>query len=246
LTLTHGKTVFREVTVFRQPGQWEPRFTRWASLGERFTPLQRVLSNSPGLRVRGGPTYELFSASTYDSVESGDRTAMRAKAAMLNLFAKLTQLTEPVMKRKPWFGFVTRLLEISSERFIALVDEEMAIRARAILDDRPTYGDRYHPSAAGNHHGNLPARFQVPKTRMFSLKTNEKLGNVQLTFGPGIDPETAKPVWLLDTDIDENGRMLQHLGDIFKHKFTGGTDPLDIHEYLLLTYRNIDLGYSLV
>lgn len=40
---------------------------------------------------------------------------------------------------------------------------------------------------------------------------------------------------ILDADIDENGQLMAHLADLFKHKFTGGTHPFDIHELLPLT-----------
>jgi hypothetical protein len=62
---------------------------------------------------------------------------------------------------------------------------------------------------------------------------------------------SAEVMWLLDTDIDENGQFVKHLYDaLFKHKFTGGTHPFDIHECLkkkaLIAERSLDLGYELV
>jgi len=45
---------------------------------------------------------------------------------------------------------------------------------------------------------------------------------------------------------DENGRLLAHLGDVIKHKITGGTHPIDIHEFLVLANKNIELGYDLI
>ena len=80
----------------------------------------------------------------------------------------------------------------------------------------------------------------------FSVKSTEDYGNIQLTLGPGTHPTTGESVWLLDADIDENGRLMKHFGDLVKHKFTGGTHPYDIHEYLLLAHEEIDLGYRLV
>ena len=77
------------------------------------------------------------------------------------------------------------------------------------------------------------------------LKTTEDQGNLQLTVGRGTDPDTGAETWLLDADIDENGALLAHLGDLFKHRFTGGTHPIDIHEYLLVAHAGIDLGYTL-
>jgi hypothetical protein len=34
--------------------------------------------------------------------------------------------------------------------------------------------------------------------------------------------------------------------DFFKHQFTGGTHPIDIHEYIARHDPNVDLGYQLV
>jgi hypothetical protein len=53
---------------------------------------------------------------------------------------------------------------------------------------------------------------------------------------------------LLDTDIDENGELLAHFLDLFKHKINGGTHPNDIHELLVLQEgktAGFDLGYRL-
>ena len=51
---------------------------------------------------------------------------------------------------------------------------------------------------------------------------------------------------LVDADIDEHGTFWGHLGDLIKHRFTGGTHPYDIHEYLLLRRPTLNLGYRLV
>jgi hypothetical protein len=39
---------------------------------------------------------------------------------------------------------------------------------------------------------------------------------------------------------------MEHLKDLFLHKFNGGTHPFDIHEYLVLSSPNRPLGYTLV
>ncbi len=51
---------------------------------------------------------------------------------------------------------------------------------------------------------------------------------------------------ILDADLDENGKLMAHLADLFKHRFTGGTHPFDIHEYLVLEDPVRSLGYELV
>jgi GMC oxidoreductase len=55
-----------------------------------------------------------------------------------------------------------------------------------------------------------------------------------------------RAVTLLDADIDGNGKLMAHLGDLFKHRFSGGTHPYDIHEYLVLDDKARPLGYDLV
>jgi hypothetical protein len=243
-TLTSGKTIVRQVTVFRKPSDWHPAFTKWLALSDRFDPLRKVLEESGGLRVRGAASLEDFTGGHYDRATDDGRVVL-PKASMLNLFAKLTELREPINKRKPWFHFVRQLLEIGRERFIAVVDTDMADRIRTIRDRIDDFAGVYKRTPVGDHHQNLPAAYAVAKNSMVSIKTTEANGNVQLTVGKGTDPESGDDVWLLDTDIDENGKLLVHLGDLFKHRFTGGTHPIDIHEYLALAHPGIDLGYVL-
>ena len=244
-TLTHGKTITRNVTVFREPSEWNPAFTKWNALSDRFDPLKEVLADSPGLRVCGAASIEDFTGANYDKATDDARVVL-SKSSMLNLFAKLAELREPINKRKSWFLFVQQLLEIGRERFIAVVDEDMADRITTIRDNIDDFHDVYTRAPIGDHHKNLPATYSVAKKTLVSIKTTEDNGNVQLTVGRGTDPESGEEAWLLDTDIDENGKLLAHLGDPFKHRFTAGTHPIDIHEYLALTYPDIDLGYDLL
>lgn len=244
-TLTHETPTVRNLQVFRLPSEWHARCTGWNGLAARFTHFKKVLAASPNVKVKGGKTYEDFTGAAYDGIDDGDARSLIAKVALLNLCAKLTELIEPVNKRKPWFQFVQRILVIDRERFVAVVDDDMAARARKIRNAIGQYKD-YKKTPAGEHHGNMPAAWKVTKSSMFSIKTKEDKGNLQLTFGEGKHPETGERVFLLDTDIDENGKLMLHLADLFKHKITGGTHPFDIHDYLELSYKNIDLGYRLV
>jgi hypothetical protein len=80
---------------------------------------------------------------------------------------------------------------------------------------------------------------------MISIKSTHRKGNFQLTLTHLSGPDEV----LLDTDIDENGDLLGHFLDLFKHKITGGTHPHDIHELLVLQEgqtAGFDLGYRLV
>ena len=81
---------------------------------------------------------------------------------------------------------------------------------------------------------------------MISIKSTHRKGNFQLTLTHLSGPDEV----LLDADIDENGKLLGHFVDLFKHKITGGTHPHDIHELLVPCRtgrsRGFDLGYRLV
>jgi hypothetical protein len=240
-TLTDGETIVRNLTLFRLPEKWTADFTEWDQLPSHFLPFKEVLKRSSSVKVKGGKLLGKFTGATYDGVT--DKTAVSAKAALLNLYSKLTDLKEPTGGREPWFSFVREVVEIGKERFIAVVDPRMGEIVRAIKDNIGRFKE-YKNTPAQNHFGNIPAAFQVQKSKMFSIKSDEDHGNVQLTMAPGKDA-SGNDLLILDADIDENGRLLAHLADLFKHKFTGGTHPFDIHEYLALSDPNRPLGYEL-
>jgi hypothetical protein len=243
-TLTDGETIFREPTVFRLPHLWAARFVKWTDLGEPFRTLRNVLDESPDVNVKGGKRLGRFVAEVYDGVSAGDRVTVNAKACLLNLFAKLNTVKEPTLNRKSWFGFVERVLEIGRERMIAVVDGEMLKRVRQVHDAIDQFPD-YKRTPVGDHHKNIPPGFTFTKSSMVSVKTKEDNGNLQLTLTPAVDSAGAN-VTLMDADIDENGKLMAHLTDLFKHTFNGGTHPFDIHEYLQLEDKNRRLGYDLI
>jgi len=241
-TLTDGETIARNLTLFRRPEKWEADFTTWDQLSSHLLPLKEVLKKSSAVKVKGGKLLGRFTEATYDGVTQ--KTEVFAKAALLNLYTKLTDLKEPTEGKEPWFSFVREVVEIGKERFIAIVNPRMGEIVRAIKDDIGKF-EGYKNTPAQNHFGNIPAVFQVQKSKMFSVKSTEDHGNVQLTMAPGKDA-SGNDLLILDADIDENGKLMAHLADLFKHKFTGGTHPFDIHEYLALDNPNRPLGYELV
>ena len=230
-TLTDGEIIKRNLTVFRLPDKWSAQFEVWNKLSNHFRPLKQVLLNSPSVKVRGGRSLGKFTQKTYDDINVNDERTILAKAALLNLFAKLTALKEPINKRGNWFSFVEQILAIGRERFIAIVHPRMGQIVRTIKDDIGKFEDYKH-TPAGNHHKKLPNKYSARKSEMFSIKSRDENGNIQLTMAPEKDPQ-GNSVLLLDADIDESGRLFDHLVDVFKHKFTGGTHPFDIHENLL-------------
>ena len=239
--LTDGETIVRHLTLFRRADKFTASFTAWDQLPSHFLPFKTVLDKSSAVKVKGGKTLGKFTEATYDGV--ADKTGVLAKCALLNLYTKLTDLKEPTEGKEPWFSFVREVIEIGRERFIAVVDPRMGELVRAVKNHPAKFKD-YKSSPAGDHFGNIPAALGPQKSKMFSIKSDEDHGNVQLTLAPCKDAN-GHELLVLDADIDENGQLLAHLADLFKHKFTGGTHPFDIHEYLVLSNPNRPLGYAL-
>lgn len=244
-TLSTAEPKRLEVHALRDPQQWSAQFVQWNGLPNEFQRLQQVLDVSE-VRIIKGEKLGKFTENKYDSAKA-EKTIL-AKTALLNLFAKLTILKEPVGGRTPWFSFVDQLLALDRERFYALVDVEMGEIVRHIKENLPEF-DGYKSAVASNHFDKLQEtlpEFRIFKSKMFSIKTDEVAGNLQLTLAPAKDA-AGNDVLLLDADIDENGDLLSHMMDVFfVHPFTGGTHPFDIHEYLVMAHGNPSLGYELV
>jgi hypothetical protein len=235
-----------EARAMRLPKHWSARFTAWNQLSADFTPLKTALENS-NVKVIKGEKLGKFTENKYDAV-SAEKTVL-AKTAFLNLFAKMTALPEPIGERLPWFSFVDRILAIDRERFYAVVNGEMGEIVKHVRANLHKF-KTYESVAADNHFEKLQEtlpEFRIFRSKMFSVKTDERNGNLQLTMAPARDLATGADALLLDADIDENGDLLAHLIDVlFVHPFNGGTHPFDIHEYLILAHPNRTLGYELV
>ncbi|HMV81843.1 MAG TPA: hypothetical protein PKA34_01825 [Blastocatellia bacterium] len=244
-TLSTAEPKRLELQALRNPKEWSAQFVAWKQLSDEFKPLQKVLDASV-IKVIKGEKLGTFTEDRYDAAKA--EKSVLGKAALLNLFAKMTVLPEPKGGRTPWFSFVDRVLVIDQERFYALVDVEMGEIVRYIKDN-PSDFKNYKSSTAGNHFDKLQEtlpEFKIFKSKMFSIKTDDANGNLQLTMAPAKDA-AGNDVLLLDADMDENGQLLNHLIDVFFiHPFNGGTHPFDIHEYLTLAHRHHPRGYELV
>ncbi|HKX31446.1 MAG TPA: hypothetical protein VJ302_27415 [Blastocatellia bacterium] len=244
-TLNDEEQRRHRLRVLRDPEKWRARFQPWRELPGHFEPLKELLSVST-IDVIGGAPLGRFVEETYDGVT--EPRAIMAKASLLNLFAKLTMVPEPIGRRLPWFHFIRQLLMIGRERLYAVVDEEMGEIVRHLLRHLDRF-DHYELADAGLHSQSMRAclpGYQISESEFFSIKTDERYANLQLTLAPARDPQ-GRDVLLLDADIDENGDLLNHLIDVvLTHPVTGGTHPFDIHEYLLREDRNLQLGYELV
>jgi hypothetical protein len=235
-----------EARAMRLPKQWGVRFTAWNQLSADFTPIKTVLENS-NVKVIKGEKLGKFAENKYDAV-SAEKTVL-AKTALLNLFAKMSVLPEPVGEMRPWFSFVDRILAVDKERFYAVVDGEMGEIVKHVKANLHKF-KTYESVVADNHFEKLQEtlpEFRIIRSKMFSVKTDDRNGNLQLTMAPARDLATGADALLLDADIDENGNLLKHLIDVlFVHPFNGGTHPFDIHEYLVLAHPSRALGYEMV
>jgi hypothetical protein len=240
-----GPPITRRSQLFREPKEWTPRFTRWNDLPAAFGGLKRVLSVSPRITLfkEADPIAELLVEATYDGMSGED--VILAKTALLNTYFRLSHASEPVSANRSWFSFVSRLVAIGRERFLAFVDPEMETLVRQIHTHIDQFSADYERTPAENHRGNVPAALQNRIANMISIKSTHSKGNFQLTLTHLSNPDEV----LLDTDIDEHGDLLGHFLDLFKHKITGGTHPHDVHELLVLQEGQtpgFDLGYRLV
>ncbi|HEX5736298.1 MAG TPA: hypothetical protein VF131_25940 [Blastocatellia bacterium] len=240
------------VKLLRKPDQWQPDFPPFDELPSGFDRLKEVLERSPELKVRNGEGLALFVGPKYDQIsQSSDERTRSAKLGLLNLYTKMSNLLEPAENKVNWFSFVDEILEIAQSRMIALVRPEMGQKVLDISQDFDKFDD-YKPTPSENHFGNMPVRFGVEKGEMFSVKTRDRKGNLQLTFGPG--RSNGKDVLVLDADIDESGTLLAHLLDVLRHRITHQqTHPFDVHEFIANELHeaaqpnnNIPLGYNLV
>lgn len=240
-----GPSILKESRVFREPLAWTPRFVRWDDLTDAFADLRRVLAQSPQVTLFNGvdAIAELLTDDAYDNM-SGEAVTM-AKTALLNIYFRLGRATEPVADARSWFSYVTRIVAIGRERFLGFVEPEMEARVREIHQHIDQFRGDYERTPSENHRGNVPAALRSRITSMISIKSTHRKGNFQLTLSHLSGPSEV----FLDADLDESGDLLGHTLDLFKHKFTGGTHPHDLHELLVAQEGQspgFDLGYKLV
>ena len=240
-----GPPIAKRSQLLREPKEWTPRFTRWTDLPVAFDDLKRVLRGSPYVTLFQdvNPIADVLVDAAYDEM-SGEELTL-AKTALLNAYFRLNRTSEPISGDRTWFSFVFRLLAIGRERFLAFVEPEMERIVREIHTHIDEFRADYERTPADNHRGNVPAAFQRRISSMISIKSSHASGNFQLTLTHLSTPDEM----LLDADIDENGDLLGHLLDLFKHKISGGTHPHDVHELLVLQEgqsAGFDLGYRLV
>ena len=254
-----GQLVEKEVYLPRNAeADWKVRFIPWDGLTGRFAPLCKLLRSSTRVTLtqgRGDSKYlGSFTGEAYDDVD--DKVLIEGKAGLLNMYAKLVATTVPTVRGTPWFSNIQQLLGIQRDRIVGVVHPRMA---QLILRIRENTGcfPGYQVAATGRHYKNnieplLPLLKQSngkdckwSKGKIYSIKTRERIGVLQLVIAELTENRNGQTVYLLDTDVDENGRFLLHLGDFIKHKFNGGTHPIHVHDILHRTLTAPRIAYEL-
>lgn len=228
------------VTLQRLPDQWTPAFPALATLpAPRFDALRGIVANSTQVDVKHGPVLGRLDLA-YDDLAGNQQ--MLAKMALLNLYAVLNDQNDPVNNR-PWYRFVQQYVRIDQERFIAETDPELFDIVQKILKNLDTFGPKgFFTESASLHLENIPDRYRLTQD-LITIKVRYEQGNVQFTMGKATT--NGRNVVLLDCDMDEHSNIIQHAEDLFIHIFTGGTHPIDIHEYIVHHDPGVQLGYAL-
>ena len=249
--------VVRDLWLPRNPaGGWNTRFTRWAKLGPEYEELKKVLRRSKNLHARirrNGKIVPLgrFIEDRYDDVDLPDM--IEAKAGLLNLYAKLMASTIPCKKGRPWFPLIKEIFFIQRDRIVGLAPPEMRDWVFNLTEQgRWRSFVQYDTAPAKNHEKNINrllemdtflGQFQID--RIFSVKSTDEIGNLQLVIADVTDSNGARHA-VLDSDVDENGRLARHIGDRISHRLTGkGTHPFHVYEILHRALDNPRLGYRL-
>jgi hypothetical protein len=230
----------------RDASQWDPMFPTLGTLAApRFDAFKFLLAASNAVDLKNGPVIGDL-ANNYDALVG--EQAILAKTCLLNLYAVLTDEVDPIQK-KPSIRFVQKILRIDRERFVAEIDKALFDTVMQILNNLDQYKEQgFFTESAALHYDNIPSDYVV--TTLQTVKVRYMQGNVQFTVAPA--QHNGNTVYLLDCDMDEDSNLILHTEDLFTHLFTGGTDPIDMHEYIvrhsaLLNggLSTVDLGYTL-
>jgi len=156
----------------------------------------------------------------YDAIGKDDIR----RAGLLNIAAK-TQRTV-LTGGKTVLSAITELIELRGDRFFAVVPQQLRedtknSMANGLFDDAPSL--LHHP----------PKNYEPAG----SYKTDERYGNLQLTFFAGAED------WVADIDIDDAAGV-EHIFQVIRNAMPGrDTHPYSIHQ-ILIGYQQIDPGYS--
>jgi hypothetical protein len=251
----------------RLPDKWKPDFTPRAALASpRFDALKASLAASKSVDLKNGEVIGDLLAK-YDELASP--AAVLAKAALLNLFAVLSEELDPEQtsiptNKIPWFSYVQQIVRLDQERFVAEVEGGLFESVSDIVNQ---LGGKYAgqgystepPADFILHYPNIPAQYggngikrPANMVQMVTLKKRYKQGDVQLTVSFFRFPD-GRTVHLLDCDMDEHDNVVAHSFDLLAHLLEHtGTNPIYMHEFIEEDsamsnggIATIDLGYTL-
>ena len=248
--------------VQRLPDKWTPQFMPLAALpSPRFDRLKEVIAVSDDVDLKLGPRVGNLQ-SNYDNLL--DPAQVLAKAALLNLYAVLTDEVDPTVDEPVcWFSYVRKIVRLDQERFVAEVDSELYENVQTIISQ---LGAKYcalqfstePPADIPLHIPNIPTAYHSDANlvHMITVKKKYEQGDVQLTVS--LLRVDDIPVYLLDCDMDEHDNIVGHSFDIIQHLVArSGTSPIAMHEYIEKDSADanvgvlhggtatIDLGYKL-
>jgi hypothetical protein len=230
-----------ELQIPRRSSEWLPLFDKWADLGEGFGLLKKKLKASLSFRLGRTSDPEQLIEDRYDAVLPEDESRSIAKMALLNLYSRFGFEPAPGTTTM-WFEFVNDLCYSTRERFVAEIDEECFSRVHKLT--KKSEGGYKGVNVAPGHIKNLEAIPGVTDvSKAASVKTKHPKANLQLTVARA--KRDGRSVFLVDADMDENGRLILHAFDLIKHAFNGGTHPIDIGESLRVMFPESLLGYGL-
>jgi hypothetical protein len=147
------------------------------------------------------------------------------KAGLLNLYAKMSHDSAQNV-----FQDVSKIFLVKPARIYAEVKSNLWDRVRGLTN---FYREQLD---GGSLHSFVEGWDRLAEHASF--KTSDRMGNLQMTFATNVKKEYA-----IDADLDDN-QGIKHAFDVIKHKFSGDTNPYDIHD-VLVKFHGIDPGYRL-
>jgi len=150
------------------------------------------------------------------------------KAGLLNIYSKMKATV--FQNERNAFSYVRSLTRVRGDRFFAHVEIDLRDEVKNSI-----------PSTLFKDAPNLDHTPPLGYSNAGSFKTQDKYGNLQLTFFFKSDFRK----FMIDADIDDASGIL-HTFQVIEHYITGeGTHPYDIHE-ILLQHQKLDPGYRFV
>jgi hypothetical protein len=151
------------------------------------------------------------------------------KAGLLNICAKAR--TIEVQPGRTLADCFRKLIQQRPERIFALVDPDLHQLVLAL--------PRAFGQVSGLFH-KFPEGWKM-LDQQESFKTDDRVGNLQITFAADTSGEG---LLMVDADLDDHSGV-RHVFDVLKHAITQqDTHPYNIHQ-ILQGFQNLDPGYRL-